>query len=127
MLGHSLLRVDISLDMANQKVTKIRSLEDPEEHNMHTEERQRLASVFWDCEQTLESGHMRRGRQRNVEHVDLGSGRLLADGARRGQHRRVNTPKALDRPPGGEDRPTVGGQTGAGHAAHGDHYQTLPQ
>ena len=46
--GHSLLRVDISLDMANQKVTKIRSLEDPEEHNMHAEERQRLASVFWD-------------------------------------------------------------------------------
>ena len=46
--GHSLLRKDISLDMANQKVTKIRSVEDPEEHNMHTEERQRLASVFWD-------------------------------------------------------------------------------
>ena len=46
--GHSLLRVSISLDMANQKVTKIRSLEDPEEHNMHTEERQRLASIFWD-------------------------------------------------------------------------------
>ena len=46
--GHSLLRVDISLDMANRKVTKIRSLEDPEEHNMHTEERQRLAAVFWD-------------------------------------------------------------------------------
>ena len=44
--GHSLLRVDISLDMANQKVTKIRSLEDPEEHNMHTKERQRQASVF---------------------------------------------------------------------------------
>ena len=46
--GHSLLRIDISLDMANQKVTKIRSLEDPEEHNMHMEERQRLASIFWD-------------------------------------------------------------------------------
>ena len=44
--GHSLLRVSISLDMANQKVTKIRNLEDPEEHNMHTEERQRLASIF---------------------------------------------------------------------------------
>ena len=40
--------MDISLDMANRKVTKIRSLEDPEEHNMHTEERQRLAAVFWD-------------------------------------------------------------------------------
>ena len=46
--GHSLLRIDIGLDMANQKVTKIRSLEDPEEHNMHTKERQRLASTFWD-------------------------------------------------------------------------------
>ena len=46
--GHSLLRVSISLDMANQKVTKIRNLQVPEEHSMHTEERQRLASIFWD-------------------------------------------------------------------------------
>ena len=46
LLGHSLVRVDINLDMACQRVTKIRRLGGPMEHNMQPEERQRLALAF---------------------------------------------------------------------------------
>ena len=36
--------------MANENLTKNISWGDPEEHNMHTEERQPLISVFWHTE-----------------------------------------------------------------------------
>ena len=66
---------------------------------------------------------MRRGRQRNVAHVDMGGGRIFADGARGGQHRGVGAPHALAGPPGGEGRPDGARKTGAGHVAYGGHYQ----
>ena len=45
--GHSVLQVDITLDMACQRVTKVRRLEEPPERNMQPEEHHKLALAFW--------------------------------------------------------------------------------
>ena len=50
--GHSLLRVDINLNMACQQVTKIRRLEEPLKHDMQLTEYRGLAQAYWDSMHT---------------------------------------------------------------------------
>ena len=45
--GHDLLRVIIALDMAFQRVTKIRKMEDPQDRNLPPQEQHDLANMFW--------------------------------------------------------------------------------
>ena len=48
LLGHSLLQVDINLNVACQQVAKIRRLEEPLKHDMQLTEYCGLAEAFWD-------------------------------------------------------------------------------
>ena len=59
--GHSLLRVDINLNMSCEQVTKIRRLEEPLKHDMHMTEYHGLAEAFWDRSQSAKRTLMRCG------------------------------------------------------------------